>query len=223
MKQLDEVCERFDYVSLSMASGCNWDIVFGTVSYINKKYPGCCIHLLGTSSFNGLSWGGLMKHCDTMDCTGWCSPARYGLTTSGNLEPQWGKWVKPGEDFINQHLLRLFPRKPGKDKDPISGWTYTNREAALWVICQAYCELTRACLYGHQKQWENGSFRGVIQKILQGKGAELQESDITAPIYDMEFFHHDKTGFDFWAPVDHEKGWHYKDKFKNTVNFIKAM
>jgi len=223
LKQLDEVCERFDYVSLSLAGGWNWDIVFGVVSYINKKYPGRCIHLLGTSAVNELSWGGLMKHCDTMDCTRWSGDSRYGLKCSGHPKPQRGKWVKPGEDFINQHLLRLFPRKPGEGKDPISGWSYANRESALWVICQAYGELTRACLYGHQKQWENGSFRGVIQKILQGKGAELQESDITVPIYDMEFFHHDKTGYDFWAPVDHEKGWHYKDKFKNTVNFIKSI
>lgn len=220
LKQLDEVCERFDYVSLSLAGGWNWDIVFGVCSYINKKYPGKCIHLLGTSAVNSMTWGGLMKLCDTCDSTGWSRSARYGLHPCPGKER--GPFVKPAEQFVNDNLLRLFPRRPGEGKDPISGWTTPNRESALWGLCQVWSEWTSFNLYGYQKQWDKGSFRNVIKKTLQGKGAEITKDDLTEPLYDMEFVQ-DLCGYDFWMPVDNEKGWHYKDKFQTAEKFIKSM
>lgn len=222
LKQLDEVCERFDYVSLSLAGGWNWDIVFGVCSYINKKYPGKCIHLLGTSAYKNMVWGGLMKLVDTADSTTWCRSARYGLRTCSIGQTR-GAYVKPAEMFINEHLLKYFPRKyDGPDKDPISGWTLTNRESAVWTLCKAWCEYHAFALYGEQKHYPRGSMRKVIRKTLEGRGAELTEDDITEPLYDHEFVP-DMAGFPFWTPVDTEKGWHYKDKFKDTVHFIKSM
>lgn len=220
LKQLDEVCERFDYVSLSLAGGWNWNIVFGVLSYINKKYPGKCIHLLGTSAINSMTWGGLVKLVDTCDCTAWLKSCRYGLSPCPGIER--GKWVKPAEMFINEHLLKYFPRNPKPGTDPISGWTPNNRESAVWTLCSAWCEYNAFSLYGEQKHWPRGSMRRVVQKTLEGRGAELTEDDITEPLYETEFVP-DMAGFPFWTPVDKENGWHYKDKFKDTVKFIKSL
>ena len=234
LKQLDEVCERFDYVSLSFGKGWNWDIVWGAIGYIEKKYPGKCIHLLGTSSFNTMAWGGIIKHIDTFDCTTWAGAKRFGLSpkitiagvTDGKTR---GDLVKPAEMFLNDNLFKLFPRtktikKDIAERDPISQFSKTNREANVWTLCKVYEEWVNASLFGGQKVWENGPFRNVIIKTLQGKGAELTQEDIGKPLYDMEFVENfcDSRN-DFYFPVDTEKGWHYKDKFDKNCKFMKSM
>lgn len=226
MKQLEDVCEKFDYVSLSLAGGWNWDIVFGVMSFIHKKYPGKCVHLLGTSDVPSLCWGGLMKACDSMDCTGWSRSKRYGLHPCPGRER--GPFVKPAEMFCNEHILAKFPRKFIKEKidaglkDPVSGWTLPNRESGLWSLCQVWSEWQRAQLYGHQYKWDECYFGPAMRKILSGKGAELTEADLGKPLYDTEWVQ-GLCKYDFWMPVDTEKGWHYKDKFKTAEDFNKGM
>lgn len=222
LKHLDEVCEKFDYVALSLANGWNWDIVFGVCSYINKKYPGKCIHLLGTSAAYGMAWGGLMKLCDTADSAGWNRSHRYGLPHCPGIER--GKLVKPAEQFITEHLLRLFPcRSKGKpgNHDPICGATPANRESFIWGLCQVWCEWTRFEMFGYQKKWPRGHIRNVIKKTLAGGGADLTVDDLGEFLYETE--QTEMVGLEFHTAVDRENGWHYKDKFDTAVGFIKNL
>lgn len=216
LKNLEEVCEKFDYVSVGTSQGDNEGVKKQGFYWIAEHHPEKLCHMLGTDRIQDYFAPYLLNNMvDTCDCTSWCASKRFGLQGINGGEAYRRKWVEPALKWCNDNWFKYFPRSIPKDPekakthDPESGLTFKNLEGQLWAVCKVHCIWSYFNLYGKQRCWDRGSMRKVVEKILEGKGAELDISDITEPLYEFEEGY--CCGQKFYFP----KG--YKDTFENKV------
>lgn len=196
LKTLDELCEVYDYIAISVAVTPKLPAM-NAVRYINEKYPEKCIHLLGRSEPFKFRELGVHRLVDTCDSTTWVIPKRFGCNNK-RIRAN----CKPYESFIADKLLRYFPcNYTGND----IRWTPTNIEAESWVLMNVWKMWNEFKMTGPQRQWERGSFREIIRKMVAGD-PNFSEDDITEPLYERthQFIQVGKKVREFYPPVGYE-------------------
>ena len=223
IKNLEEVCEKFDYVSFG-SSSLGLEAKIQGALWVAEHYPEKCVHILGTDAItNKLAPSMVHTLADTCDSTGWVQSKKNGLDGYKKGPAARRAWVEPALKWCNDNWFKCFQRhipddpKKAANHDPLSGLTPKNLEGQLWAVCAVQKIWGYFNLYGHQKQWDRGSMRNVVKKILEGKGAELDVSDITEPLYEFEPEYSEKHGKQFYFPKGYARNFDKVEQFNLSM------